>query len=178
MYILLFVDALSKFPVAFPLKTKEMAGVAECLWRVISLFGAPVALHSDNGKEFVNEVVDELASVHGINRRLITAYRPQANGQVERFNRVVQAIMRKCTEGAEDMWPEWLEYVMLAIRTATSATTGHSPFQVMFGRDFHPLVNYAIVDWEQLVGTPQVEGDEQAVAGLMARRSVDRKSVV
>ena len=102
-YIILFVDALSKFPVAFPLKTKEMTGIALCLWQLIALFGAPVAIHSDNGAEFVNEVVHKMASIHGIDQRFSTAYRPQGNGQVERFNRTIQSVLRKCTGDTQDM---------------------------------------------------------------------------
>ena len=40
---------------------------------------------------------------------------------------------------------------MLAMRTATHAAIGKSPFQVMFGRESHPLANYAILDWAGLL---------------------------
>ena len=156
--LLVFIDALSKFPIAFPLPSKEMEGIAHCLWQVISMFGAPIALHSDNGAEFVNGVVDKMASIHGIERRLITSYRPQANGQVERYNAVIQAILRKCAGDEPGLWPQWIEFVMLAMRTATHVATGRSPFQVMFGRECHPLANYAILNWSALAeeeeGTP------------------------
>lgn len=168
-YVLLFVDALSKFPVAFALQTKEATEVARCLWQTITLFGAMTCLYSDNGGEFVNSVVDALAEQHGIQRHLITAYRPQANGQVERMNRVVLAVLRRVTAETPDLWPEWLDYVMLAIRTATSATTKLSPFQVMWGRHFHPLENYAIFDWSAW------DAQETGLQEALARRVVQMK---
>lgn len=170
-YVLLFVDALSKFPIAFAQKTKDMHTVATNLWHVITMFGPPVILCSDNGLEFVNKAVLELQQLHGITRRLITAYRPQANGQVERYNRVLCSILRKVSGSTPDLWPEWLDFAMLAIRTATSASTGFSPFQVMFGRDFHPLANYAVYDWAALL-------DDEAGLDSLARRVVEAKMLL
>ena len=162
--LLLFVDALSKYPIGFPLRTKAASEVAAKLWSVICMFGSPTCIVSDNGVEFVNEVVNKLTHVHGIQRRLITSYRPQANGQVERFNRTVLSVLRKVCGDTPDMWPEWLEFVMLAIRTSTHAATGLSPFEVMFGRAFQPLANYTLCAWESL------SHEEDAV---LVKRSVE-----
>lgn len=38
-YLLLFVDALSKYPIRFALPSKEARGVADRLWSVICTFG-------------------------------------------------------------------------------------------------------------------------------------------
>ena len=171
-YMLVFVDALSKFPIAYALQTKEAESVARKLWQVIANYGTMIVIHSDNGKEFINETISALAKLHGVQQQLITAYRPQGNGLVERMNRVILAVLRKVSDKAPDMWPEWLEYVMLAIRTAVSASTGYTPFAIMYGRDFHPLENYLAVDW-----TKADEDDEQLVAA-MARRTVQHKLVL
>lgn len=152
--LLLFVDALSKYPIAFPLRSKEASLVAERLWHVICTFGTPVCLHSDNGTEFVNEVVDTLSALHGIQRRTITAFRPQANGQVERVNRTVLDVLRKCCGTFPDRWPDWLDFVMLAIRTATHSSTGQTPFEVMFGRPFNPLADYCALNFTRFTPDP------------------------
>jgi hypothetical protein len=138
-YVLLIVDALSKYPIGIPLPNKEMLTVAEALWRTITVFGAPKTLLSDNGAEFVNEVVETLTSVHGIDRRVVTAYRPQANGQVERFNRSLLAILRKCTGESPRRWVEWLDFALMAIRTTVHSATGFTPHELMFGRPHHPM---------------------------------------
>ena len=149
-YILLFVDALSKFPIAVLLPDKEMGGVAEGLWRVISTFGAPAILISDQGKEFVNDVVGELCRLHGVERRITSGYRPMANGQVERFNRSLLLCLRKCTAENPRQWPAWVDYVLLTIRTSHHAATGMTPFSVMFGRPYYPLLPWQILlQWER-----------------------------
>ena len=97
----------------------------------------------------MNEIVDALATLHGVERRIITAYRPQANGQVERFNRALLDILRKCTANSPRQWPAWLDFVLMAIRITVHSATGYSPHQVMFGRSPRPLTNYmAIAQWE------------------------------
>ena len=96
-YLLLFVCALSKYPIAFCVSPKESSVIAKSLWSVICMFSSPVVSNSDNGLEFCNLVVLSLANLHGIFRRLTSAYRPQANGAVERLNRSVIAVLRKLT---------------------------------------------------------------------------------
>ena len=70
------------------------------------MFGPPVVLNSDNGLEFCNGAVLGLANLHGISRRLTSAYRLQANGAVERLNRSVLAVLRKLTSNNPQRWFE------------------------------------------------------------------------
>ena len=141
-YLLLFVCALSKYPIAFCLSSKESSIIAKSLWSVICMFGPPVVLNSDNGLEFCNSVVLSLANLHGISRRLTSAYRPQANGAVERLNRSVIAVLRKLTSNNPQKWCDWVDFVLMCIRTAVHRSSGYSPFQLMFGRAWNPLADY------------------------------------
>ena len=141
-YLLLFVCALSKYPVAFAITSKESTVVAKALWNVVCTFGVVQELTSDNGLEFCNQVVDALVNMHGISRRLTTAYRPQANGLTERTNRTVLSVLRKLTAANPQLWPEWIDFVMLTLRTVISRSTGFTPFQLMFGRQWNPLGNF------------------------------------
>ena len=142
-YLLLFVCALSKYPVEFSLTSKESIVVAKALWNVVCTFGVPQRIASDNGLEFCNQVVEALVNMHGISRRLLTmAYRPQANGLTERTNRTVLSILRKLTAANPQLWPEWIDFVMLTLRTVISRSTGFTPFQLMFGRHWNPLGNF------------------------------------
>ena len=59
-YHLLFVCALSKYPVAFSVTSKESTVTAKALWNVICTFGVPQEVTSDNGLEFCNQVVEVL----------------------------------------------------------------------------------------------------------------------
>ena len=83
-----------------------------------------------------------LANLHGISRRLTSAYRPQSNRAVERLNRSVLAVLRKLTSHSSQKWVDWVDFVLMCIRTAVHRTSGYSPFQLLFGRVWNPLTDY------------------------------------
>ena len=62
-YIMVYQDHLTKWTVLRPLKTKKAEEIAENLVNIFCHFGSPVLLHSDNGREFVNEVIHSLLSL-------------------------------------------------------------------------------------------------------------------
>ena len=55
--ILVIIEALSKYPIAYPVRSKSAAEISGYLWNFICMFGPPKLLLSDNGKEFVNNLV-------------------------------------------------------------------------------------------------------------------------
>ena len=63
--------------------------------------------------------------------QLAYPYWPQANGEIERFNRTITKTI-KCalTEGKD--WKEALEQFLLMYRTTPHTTTGTSPAQILF----------------------------------------------
>ena len=143
--------------------------VAKALWNVICTFGVAQEVTSDNGLEFCNQVVDSLVNMHGISRRLTTAYRPQANGLTERTNRTVLSVLRKLTATNPQLWPEWVDFVMLTMRTVISRSTGFTPFQLMFGRQWNPLGNFEqlAIDFESM---NMQEGVIEAVESALVKR--------
>jgi len=60
-----YQDHLTKFVILKPLKTKRVEEIAYNLMEIYTTFGAPAILHSDNGREFVNSVINELHTMWG-----------------------------------------------------------------------------------------------------------------
>ncbi|MCL4419186.1 transposase family protein [Patescibacteria group bacterium] len=86
-YILTVVDHFSNYPWAFPLYTKQAEETAFLLYdQVFSVFGPPKYLQSDNGGEFVNHVMDDLAQKWNVQLVRGKAYNPREQGKVEHFN--------------------------------------------------------------------------------------------
>ena len=90
-WLLNYQDHLTKFVVLKPLKSKTSEEVAYNLLDIFTLIGAPSILQSDNGKEFVNKIIEnlklmwpELQIVHGKPRH------SQSQGSVERANQDVE----------------------------------------------------------------------------------------
>ena len=69
----------------------------------------------------------------GTDHRIASAYHPQTNGLIERFNRTLQDSLRKCCTNCEE-WDLALPSVLFAIRTCFQKSTKYSPFELMFNR--------------------------------------------
>jgi len=63
-----------------------------------------------------------------------SAYHPQGNGQVERFNRTLEAMLATVVNDHQTDWDTHLPRVLFAYRTAIHESTGFSPFHLTFGR--------------------------------------------
>ena len=62
---------------------------------ILSRFGAPRTIISDEGSHFSNKVFTKLMGRYGIKHMMGLAYHPQSNGQVEISNREIKKIMEK-----------------------------------------------------------------------------------
>ena len=134
-YILVVTDLFSKWVEAFPLASTDADTLAKTLVNeVISRYGVPSSLHSDQGANLTGQVVSSLCKCLGITRTQTTAYHPQGNGQVERFNRTLEAMLAKVVKENQTNWDLQIPLVLLAYRTAIHEATGFTPYRVNFGR--------------------------------------------
>ncbi len=62
-----------------------------------------------------------------------TAYQPQANGMVERFNRMLLAMLRAVVSDQQDDWDDHLPAVLSAYRSTTHSSTVLSPYHMVYG---------------------------------------------
>ena len=134
-YILVVTDVFSKWVEAFPLQVTDGLTLTSILMdEVICRYGVPQQLHSDQGSNLNAEVNQRLCQLLGIERSRTTAYHPEGNGQVERFNRTVEAILAKMVGEHQDDWDKHLQKAVFAYRTSLHESTGYSPYFVNFGR--------------------------------------------
>ena len=135
-YLLIVADYFSKWTEAFPVKDQEATTVAEILVReVISRFGVPLSLHSDQGRNFESTVFSEMCRLLGVEKTRTTPLHPQSDGMVERFNRTLEAQLSKFVDQHHKDWDEHVPLLLMAYRTAAHDTTGVTPAQLMMGRD-------------------------------------------
>ncbi|KAL5457779.1 hypothetical protein EMCRGX_G035073 [Ephydatia muelleri] len=80
------MTVFSKWPEATALPDKTAIGVAEFLFHCFTRHGCCKIKITDQGREFVNKVNDELCRFTGVQCNLTSAYHPQSNGLDEWFN--------------------------------------------------------------------------------------------
>ena len=101
---------------------------------IVCRYGVPTSVLSDQGTNFGSKVIQDLCDSLGIQRVRTTAYHPQGNGQVERFNRTAEAMIAKVIDGNQRNWDKCLPKMLFAYRSAIHDSTKFTPFTLTFGR--------------------------------------------
>jgi len=133
-YIVALTDHFSKYSEAKAIPNKSAAEVAKFVLECICRYGPMDSLISDQGREFINEVIDYVTTALGIEHRISSPYHPQTNGQRERDNRTLKDMLVKTSNDKKDNWDEMLQSVLFAYKISIHASTKVSPFEVMFVR--------------------------------------------
>ena len=95
-----------------------------------------------------------------------TPYHPQTDGLVERFNQTLKAMLRKMTLSGEQSWDKLLPYVLFAYREVPQASTGFSPFELLYGRKVRGLLDVLREVWEE-----PTKGGENVIIYMLAMRN-------
>ena len=79
----------------------------------ITRYSVPELLHSDRGTQFESALFTELCATFGVDKTRTTAYRPQANGKRERFNRTLVDMLRRDMQRRPYDWKPLLAPVLV-----------------------------------------------------------------
>uniref|UniRef100_A0A7M4FCE6 Integrase catalytic domain-containing protein n=1 Tax=Crocodylus porosus TaxID=8502 RepID=A0A7M4FCE6_CROPO len=161
-FLLVFIDYATRFPEAIPLRAVTGAKVAEELMKWVSRFGIPKEIVTDQGTNFMSAVMAALCRVLHVAHLRTTIYRPQTNGLVERFNATLKGMLRRCAQEDPAKWDLLVPPLLFAVRDAPQASTGYSPFRLVFGHRPRSLLDIVRESWENSAwGSRQVDGYAQ-----------------
>eukprot|EP00253_Pinus_taeda_P013694 PITA_13694 len=86
-------------------------------------------------EEILGHKITTTLQNHHITHRVTSPYHPQANGQVESTNKVIEAILTKIVSTNRRDWVARLLEALWAYRTTWKNTTGYSLYQLVFGKE-------------------------------------------
>ena len=134
-YILCLIDSCTRWVEAVPLRTLTARELCDALLSIFCRIGLPRILISDNGTNMVAGLTLELYQRLGIQLRCSTPYHPEGNSLVERFNQSLKRMLHHIlnSDSPRD-WDRKLPYLLWAYREIPNATTGLSPYQLVYGR--------------------------------------------
>src|SRR6185369_3619820 len=133
-YIITAVDYFTRWPEARAVPQASAQQAAKFIYEeIICRHGIVDVIHSDQGTHFVNELINQLVRKFDMKHHKITAYHPQANGLVERFNGTLKQTLAKIAQGTND-WDDFIAPALFAHRTSPIRTLGVAPSFLEYGR--------------------------------------------
>lgn len=104
--------------------------------------GCPEVLITDQGREFINVLSDELFHITKTKHRITSAYHPQTNGLTERFNQTLTRCLSKVVDESQSDWDEKIDTVLMGYRASQQASTKCSPYFMLFQKNMRlPIDN-------------------------------------
>lgn len=99
---------------------------------IVRLHGLPDSIVSDRDPKFTSKFWSTLFKRCGTKLKMSTSSHPQTDGQSERANQQMEALMRATCKKATD-WDLELDRVELAFNSTVNSSTGYSPFELNYG---------------------------------------------
>ncbi|XP_022830961.1 uncharacterized protein K02A2.6-like [Spodoptera litura] len=160
MYILVIIDAFTKFISIRPGRDTKTTTTIRVLKDFFSYFGAPTRLITDRGTCFTSSKFKTFVEDSRIKHVLNAVATPRANGQVERFNRTIsEALSAKCHDKNDNTWDEYVSDVQLGLNTSVNKSTGKSPSELLFGYNVKTVSENILGDIINTT-TDRISGDE------------------
>ncbi|GBG58619.1 hypothetical protein CBR_g19 [Chara braunii] len=134
-HIFVIIDRFTKYArlVAMPktARTDYVIKLFKDNW--VRDFGLPKSIVSDRDVRFTSELWKKTAEQMGSQLQMTSRKHPEANGQAEQMNRVVQQLLRHYIKPNQDEWDEQLPLIASLYNNAAHSTTGISPNQLHLG---------------------------------------------
>jgi transposase InsO family protein len=137
--------------------------VLTMLRSLISMFGKPESMLSNNGEEFMSYPVQNFLCCLGICHIHTSLYHPQTNSRLEKFNDNCVQMLARCTSPErQDVWDQYLPDVCLAHNSHIKPMLGNSPAYLLYG--FEPRLPHDFI-----FDTIRVPPTDEEIAELQAK---------
>ena len=132
-YLLNVIDCFSKYVFSTPLRQQTALAVHNYLEELFLVEGYPYILHSDNGKEFKNTLVQDLCTTNNIKFIYGQPRHPQTQGTIERVNQTItRSIIKSCHES--QTWYKQLPKIISNYNRSFHRAIQATPFEVFKGK--------------------------------------------
>lgn len=146
-YILLVIDAFTKYVKVYATKTTCASEVIAHLKNYFIYFDKPQRLISDRGSGFTSVAFSNFLEENDVKHVKVATACPRANGQVERMNRFMTPIIAKMVDKPRDIeWDCVLNKVEYVFNNTVCRSIDSTPSRMLFGIDQRGFDNDVLKD--------------------------------
>lgn len=133
-HVLVIVDAFTKMVRLYPVNSTSSREVCASLDKYFSYYSRPRRIITDRGTAFTSNEFTEYPKKHNVSHVKVAVASPQANGQVERVNRVLKSTLAKITDPIDHAdWSNKLSQVEYALNNTVQKSIKQTPSKLLFG---------------------------------------------
>ena len=132
-WILTLVDCATRYPEAIAMKSIDTV-VCRRTYEHFSGIDIPQEILSDTGRQFVSDLMREIARLLSVGQLQTTPYHAQCNGLVERGNGTLRQMLQKMAADKRSDWDRYITALLFSYREVAQASLGFSPFELVYGR--------------------------------------------
>lgn len=133
-YFLVVVDAFTKFTKLYATNTTSTKEVCASLEKYFDYYSRPRRIISDRGTCFTSFEFSKFLLDRSVEHIKVATASPQANGQVERVNRVLNPMLAKLSEPVNHAdWVGTIPRIEYALNNSVHSSTEKAPSVLLFG---------------------------------------------
>lgn len=131
---LTIIDSFSKYAQVYRLPDCTAPNIVKALLTFSTHHGFPMCVVTDQGTEFVNQVVLEFLKLHKVQHHKIAAHAPNENGMIERFHSTLLEHIRLLKlQHKNEPTSNLLPYAIIAYNSSIHSLTKCRPFDLITG---------------------------------------------
>lgn len=134
-YIIVVIDCFTRWVELYPAKDATAQSAATALLDHAGRYGVPHQILSDNGPQYVNNIISELIKLIGIEHVTTIAYSHEENAIVERANKEVLRHLRAMIfdKNVVHRWSTCKPFIQRIINSSVETSIGAAPAALLFG---------------------------------------------
>ncbi|GBG75826.1 hypothetical protein CBR_g21071 [Chara braunii] len=155
-HIFVIVDRFTKYArlIAMPETARTEHVIKLFMDNWVRDFGLPKTIVSDRDVRFTSEMWKKAPEQVGSQLQMTSGSHPEANGQAEQMNRVVQHLLRHYIKPNPDDWDEKLPLIARLYNNDVRSTIGVSPNQLHLGWKPKSALDFLLPE-NRIVSTPE-----------------------
>lgn len=154
-FIITTQDDLTKFSFAFATPNHEAKTIANRLTTIFTSFGIPKTYLTDQGADFMSNLMKELSALFKTKHLATSPYHPQTNGALERSHLTLKDYLKHYIKDNQTDWDEYLPFATFSYNTSVHKSTNYTPYELLFGKKAYlpssivqePKLNYTYDDY-------------------------------